>query len=361
MFCCKRQPVILYLLGVLTGILLFSLLQFQVHDQTYGHNTDDFVPQAPPLSGNSTEENTYFFYKHEHGESAVVKELKKRVRILCWIMTHNSKNGNMRATAVNRTWGPKCDKYLFVSTNVSSLPSVDLNVTEGRKYLWQKTKRAFKYVYDHYGSEYDWFVKADDDTFMFVENLRFMLMNYNKEEPIYFGCNFKVIVRTGYMSGGAGYILSHEALRRFVEDGLSDPKKCKAADTGDEDVEVGRCLGKLGVILGDSRDASGRHRMLPMAPEIHFGSENKGKIPDWFENYTRYPIYNEKGECCSDYMISFHYVSGAKMYALYNLVYHVRVFGVTDEHLLLGAPNLGQKLTKISKESNRELGSRRKK
>ena len=38
--------------------------------------------------------------------------------------------------------------------------------------------------------------------------------------PSYFGFNFKAHVRQGYMSGGAGYVLSKEAVRRFVQRGL---------------------------------------------------------------------------------------------------------------------------------------------
>ena len=44
-------------------------------------------------------------------------------------------------------------------------------------------------------NEADWFVKADDDTFMVIENLRHMLQPYPKSMPIFFGCKFKMTVR----------------------------------------------------------------------------------------------------------------------------------------------------------------------
>ena len=69
------------------------------------------------------------------------------------------------------------------------------------------------------------------------------------------------------MSGGAGYVLSKEALKRFATQALKDNNICKVNDDkGMEDVEMGNCLKAVGVHNEDSRDNLGRFRFLPFTP-----------------------------------------------------------------------------------------------
>ena len=126
------------------------------------------------------------------------------MRVLCWVMT-KPKNHVKKARHVKATWGHRCNKILFMSSALDAdLPTVKLDVKEGRDHLWAKTKSAFTHVYKYYLHEADWFLKADDDTYVIVENLRYFLSTQNYSTPVYFGCKFKPYVKQGYMSGGKG-------------------------------------------------------------------------------------------------------------------------------------------------------------
>ena len=110
--------------------------------------------------------------------------LYDKIRILCWVLT-SPDHYETRAKAVKETWGKRCNILLFMSSTEGnlyfqhlnekldplfkcnldkSLPAIKLNVTEGRNGLWGKTREAFRYVWETYRDQVDWFFKADDDT-----------------------------------------------------------------------------------------------------------------------------------------------------------------------------------------------------
>ncbi|XP_053609624.1 glycoprotein-N-acetylgalactosamine 3-beta-galactosyltransferase 1-like [Plodia interpunctella] len=257
-------------------------------------------------------------------DNSVADAIAKRVRVLCWIMTHPP-NHMTKAIHIKETWGKRCDILLFISTEEDPrLPTLKLNVTEGRMYLWGKVKAAFQHIYENYIDEAEWFLKADDDTYVIVENLKHFLYDYNTNDPIYFGCKYKTnYTKDGYASGGAGYVLSKEAVSRFVNYGLKNDLCVKSM--GSEDVDMSRCLSKVEVKILDSRDAYQRARFLPFRPNFHIQVQ---MFHFWYWDRIYYPP-NTGRDCCSEYTISFHYIDNNMMYMLEYFVYHLRPYGIT--------------------------------
>jgi hypothetical protein len=136
-----------------------------------------------------------------HYDSPTVPPLP---RICCLIITA-PQYLSTRAKAVNDTWGPRCDCYFFVSefprANMTPeqirigdrLPIAPIpNITVGYGHLTQKTTLALLFVYEHHRDACDWFVKADDDTYLIVDHLKTFLSKKNTSEAVTYGYNFKV-------------------------------------------------------------------------------------------------------------------------------------------------------------------------
>jgi len=87
-------------------------------------------------------------------------------RVLCMVLTC-PEYVELYAQHVAATWGRRCGKLVFVSSeNYEPLGVVQVVESEGGTYhdLWNKTREGFRHVWLEYGEEYDWFLKADDDT-----------------------------------------------------------------------------------------------------------------------------------------------------------------------------------------------------
>ena len=168
---------------VLAGIILITIFFISSFTNKYSFNT--------------------FKIEFQRGEN---HSHSLATRVLCLILT-SPKSFLTRVKAVNDTWGPRCDRYFFITEypekNASSeqlkfaqqIPIASIkNITPGYDHLTQKSTLAFLFAYQNYFNDCDWFVKADDDTFLFVDHLKAFLSEQNTSEPVTFGYHFKVTI-----------------------------------------------------------------------------------------------------------------------------------------------------------------------
>ncbi|CAD6995920.1 glycoprotein-N-acetylgalactosamine 3-beta-galactosyltransferase 1 [Ceratitis capitata] len=274
---------------------------------------------------------------YQQNTSSLAEQLAMDVRILCWVMT-TPNNHKTKAIHVRRTWGRRCNRLLFVTSQADEDLGETLVISEVEdKYetIWAKTRLAFEQIYHKYGDDMDWFYKADDDTFAFIENMRYMLYPYSPEMPIYFGYNMKYDkdINQVYMSGGSGYVLSRESLRRFVESAIVNNTNCDILNNLQaEDVAMGQCLRAVGVSAGDSRDAHLKWRFYPF--ELFTALMTSYYTDDFW--HFGYSYYNPRAcrDCLSSYPVGFHYISPEKMYFYDYFGYEFPRMQLDDEEVL---------------------------
>ncbi|XP_060569359.1 glycoprotein-N-acetylgalactosamine 3-beta-galactosyltransferase 1-like isoform X2 [Ruditapes philippinarum] len=251
----------------------------------------------------------------------------KNSRVLCLILTSYI-TFRSRVPAVNATWARRCDKQFYVLKTEKKAPDIiNSPFEETRNNIVHKIKFALSYIYENHIDDFDWLIKADDDTYVIMENLKFLVQNLDGQKPAYLGFHFDKFVQNGYMSGGAGYVISNRALRNLVQLGFY-PEKCpvipnKEDPENSEDIEIGRCLNKTGVPVINSLDEEGKERFHPYPTQKHlFGS-----IPRFVFEWAKNP-HNEGMACCSKYSISFHYMDPASMLLVDHLLYRTSVAGL---------------------------------
>lgn len=214
-----------FFIGILIGIVLYQIVVFSRKDIfrcSRCNRAQEVILQGP--------------YDVE-----IADKLFDEVKILCWIMISPNYH-RTRGVHIKNTWGRRCNKLLFMSTiHDPELDSIALPMKEKITHLWYKTRKAFQYVHDDKEllNNFDWFLKADDDTFMVMENLRHMLYQYKPQTALYFGQRMTGNDATdGFMQGGA-YVLSRKAVQKFVE---NYPKNCRKKNGWAEDLFMGKLL-----------------------------------------------------------------------------------------------------------------------
>ena len=150
-----------------------------------------------------------------------VGQPKGRPRILCMVMLIRKEL--KQGIGITKTWGAQCDRIVFFSDfDDASIGAVDVRAEyEGTLHsLINKMSRGIRMVASLFAREYDWFVKADADSFYIIENLRhYLLDRYPSESdvavtPHYLGERFYKDGNPGQaFNPGAGYVLNRAALQ----------------------------------------------------------------------------------------------------------------------------------------------------
>lgn len=214
--------------------------------------------------------------------------LQNNVKVCCMVLTA-PKYYLTRAKAVNETWGKRCDTLYFISeSEKGNDPTYGLNVpfipnlVSGYDYISMKSRLGFVHMYKNCRLNHDWFIKADDDTYVIMEHLKNFLQDKNSSKPVTFGYNYKMHVAEGYHSGGASYVLSREALRRFYF--IHEIPESPCHQDGDEDVRIAYCLRLVKVFPGNSLDNLGREMFHPYNFSTHFSGPFTESMHKWAMN-----------------------------------------------------------------------------
>ncbi|GMT12211.1 hypothetical protein PFISCL1PPCAC_3508, partial [Pristionchus fissidentatus] len=100
---------------------------------------------------------------------------------------------DVQAMAVNETWLHRCDHGVFFTNEPfeedKKVPfrTVFAGIPDTYDNLFYKSRYAFYYISNILKANFEWYVKADDDTFFILENLRSYLRKFDPNEPYYFG------------------------------------------------------------------------------------------------------------------------------------------------------------------------------
>ena len=251
-------------IGFATGFFLWTVYIFYSTELTeYGLTAaDEFIsnynePVAKMSTYATSKEKQSFNIKKQ---SVFHKNKVSGSQVSLYIgLVTSRKYINTRGVAINRTWGQLAtalEYYVGEGLTSNFLPIVSLPGTDDSYPPQKKVFHMYRYMYDHYIHQYDWFMRADDDLYVRIPELMKFLSKENPNKELYLGSpahgrpedkeRLKLDNKELYCMGGTGVILSRALLTKLGPH-LQDCLKSVVV-SWNEDVEVGRCIShKLGI------------------------------------------------------------------------------------------------------------------
>ncbi|CAD5113982.1 DgyrCDS3145 [Dimorphilus gyrociliatus] len=194
-----------------------------------------------------------FCYEEGHliEEESLGEDLQPRINLYVGVMT-SEKYITSRAVFVNNTWGKPLYNHLdfYTSSELVNVKKVKLEGVDDSEYPPQKKSfRMLKYWCENYLDKYDWFLRADDDSYINMEKLKSWLVTIDSRRAFMIGHpgqgkaekkgKIGISSTDYYCMGGPGVLFSRVALKRICP----YIKTCeRSVVSRHEDVEIGRCV-----------------------------------------------------------------------------------------------------------------------
>ncbi|XP_012611888.1 C1GALT1-specific chaperone 1-like protein [Microcebus murinus] len=245
-------------------------------------------------------------------------ELSKSIRVFC-IIFGETEDESYR-TVLKETWTKHCDKSELYVYGIE------------RNDKWLQMRRTYRYIFEKYGNNFNWFFLALPTTFAVIENLKYLLFRRNASQPFYLGHT----VTSGdleFVTIEGGIVLSIESMKRLNRL-LNNSENC--ADQSviwklSEDKQLAICLKYAGVIAENAEDNEGRDvfntKSIVHLIQEHM-SNNRGQVVEG---------------CCSDMAVTFNGLTPQKMAVMMYGVYRLRAFGHYYNDTLIFLPPKGSK------------------
>uniref|UniRef100_A0A1I8FCL0 N-acetylgalactosaminide beta-1,3-galactosyltransferase n=1 Tax=Macrostomum lignano TaxID=282301 RepID=A0A1I8FCL0_9PLAT len=169
--------------------------------------------------------------------------------------------------------------------------------------------------------QFDFVLKADDDTFVVVENLRLLLAPLDPGQPVHLGRWFFYDrdPKQSYMSGGGGYVLSRAAVRLFSGQSRAisfNTQRVRPAGAHCGGLEDGHVSFKSGSEICRQPRRGGSGPVPPHQRRVHdrLGAR---EMPPWMWEINYYKFRAKK--CVSSVAATFHYTDN--LYLMEFLLY----------------------------------------
>jgi glycoprotein-N-acetylgalactosamine 3-beta-galactosyltransferase len=291
-----------------------------------------------------------------------VPKNQREPKILCFVLTHQE-NHDTRIRAIWDTWGNRCDKLVVASSNNDkSVNAVQIKGRQGYWWIWDKLQKTLIHLQNNYRDDgYDWILKADDDSYVIMENLKAFLANQeaarekkkgkaNEDRPLIYGRimtvptlgtlktewkwfstihnrefarklyqKFDTNMPMSYAHGGPGYVMNWKYVDRLIQ-----------VIQGDNELKGNVVRGKVGEDTANAvtmllqynvrplstgeddpkrkRSGVGVERSHPEPPHVMF--EN----PTWLKEKQEHIDNTGNGtDCCAPDSISYHHLTPEDM------------------------------------------------